>query len=191
MPPAIKIPVGTRFGRLVTLSPPLNGKVKCLCDCGKTTTQRSYNLGRVVSCGCYNREKNRVPGAQSAWRQIHRTYKHSAKKRSLLFDLSIEQVIELCSGDCVYCGAAPTEYQGAQKNYLASAANKRTKEPDLAFAQTKVVQSNGIDRIDPNQGYIVDNCVSCCWDCNTAKLDRTLEDFKAWAIRLYNKFGSK
>ena len=35
----------------------------------------------------------------------------------------------------------------------------------------------GIDRIDNKLGYIPENCVSCCKECNTMKMDSTLEVF--------------
>ena len=36
---------------------------------------------------------------------------------------------------------------------------------------------NGIDRKDSNKGYIIDNCVPCCTQCNFMKLDKTIDDF--------------
>lgn len=45
---------------------------------------------------------------------------------------------------------------------------------------------NGIDRIDNSKGYNLDNCVTCCTQCNTAKMQETEEDFKKWIIDVYN-----
>lgn len=36
---------------------------------------------------------------------------------------------------------------------------------------------NGIDRIDSNRDYVIDNCVSCCSQCNLAKNDYTQKEF--------------
>jgi 5-methylcytosine-specific restriction endonuclease McrA len=36
---------------------------------------------------------------------------------------------------------------------------------------------NGIDRIDSNKGYTMDNCVSCCWTCNRMKGNMTQQNF--------------
>ena len=36
---------------------------------------------------------------------------------------------------------------------------------------------NGVDRVDNRRGYILDNCVSCCEDCNKMKMTRTKEEF--------------
>jgi 5-methylcytosine-specific restriction endonuclease McrA len=45
---------------------------------------------------------------------------------------------------------------------------------------------SGIDRIDNTLGYNIENCVSCCKDCNRAKSDKTLNEFKEWITNLYN-----
>lgn len=36
---------------------------------------------------------------------------------------------------------------------------------------------NGLDRLDPNLGYTVDNCVPCCFEVNRAKSDMLHRDF--------------
>ena len=44
---------------------------------------------------------------------------------------------------------------------------------------------NGIDRIDSTMGYTLDNCVTSCKPCNTAKWDRTQTEFLSWLGRAY------
>ena len=46
---------------------------------------------------------------------------------------------------------------------------------------------NGIDRVDNTKGYLVGNCVPCCVICNKAKASLTLEEFKNWVDKIYNK----
>ena len=64
---ALKDLAGQKFGRLTVVrrgtthvlpSGQRQTMWDCLCDCGNTTTVNTGNLksGRVVSCGCYNRE---------------------------------------------------------------------------------------------------------------------------------------
>jgi hypothetical protein len=36
---------------------------------------------------------------------------------------------------------------------------------------------NGIDRVDNNKGYTIENCVPCCTAVNYAKLDMSYSDF--------------
>jgi hypothetical protein len=41
----------------------------------------------------------------------------------------------------------------------------------------KKSSKNGIDRKDSKKGYLIDNCVSSCRQCNTAKMALSVEDF--------------
>jgi len=41
----------------------------------------------------------------------------------------------------------------------------------------KLIKFNGIDRIDSNNAYTENNCVSCCKDCNYMKLTYSVDDF--------------
>jgi 5-methylcytosine-specific restriction endonuclease McrA len=44
---------------------------------------------------------------------------------------------------------------------------------------------NGVDRLDPKEGYTPENCVPACDKCNRAKNDWTLEEFKKWVRQVY------
>ena len=51
---------------------------------------------------------------------------------------------------------------------------------------------NGIDRIDNNKGYTIDNIVPCCAKCNYAKGKLTLQEFKELIEGIYNhRFNDK
>jgi hypothetical protein len=39
------------------------------------------------------------------------------------------------------------------------------------------IETIGIDRVDNNKGYQLDNCVSCCTICNRMKMDHSLMDW--------------
>lgn len=45
---------------------------------------------------------------------------------------------------------------------------------------------NGIDRVDNSNGYVKENCVACCSNCNYAKLNLTVEEFKSDVKRRYS-----
>lgn len=60
-----KVLEGHRFGRLFAVRYITETKdYECLCECGNKKLFKSNQLksGRVVSCGCYNREKSRTHG---------------------------------------------------------------------------------------------------------------------------------
>lgn len=56
----MKIPEGTRFGRLVVLVDERFSVVRCRCDCGteKVVARANLRSGRQVSCGCYRKENH-------------------------------------------------------------------------------------------------------------------------------------
>jgi endogenous inhibitor of DNA gyrase (YacG/DUF329 family) len=176
-------PVGFNFGRLTIISVNRDHKsriwYKCSCSCGKETkVQRGVLMsGRQVSCGCYIRElltNNTLESGQNHWFKYLRG---QAKARNIMFDLTIEQAIEIGSMNCKYCGAQPTDYTAAFK---ASSRNN---------CFNKIFKINGLDRIDPKGGYTKDNVNPCCLRCNTAKWTMGLEEFKQWVICVYNNFA--
>lgn len=103
---------------------------------------------------------------------VYQQYKRNAKSRNMPFDLTKEQLKELIRQDCYYCGNPPLNmvrtFNGRNGNNI--------HEP---------VPYNGIDRVDSSKGYNLDNCVTCCYLCNFAKQDRTVEQFLNWVKRIY------
>ena len=80
-----------------------------------------------------------------------------AKARGKSWSLTSVEAYYMIIGKCEYCG------------YKPNWPNDR----------------NGIDRIDSNIDYLSDNCVSCCFRCNSAKNDMTVDQFKEWIDRVY------
>lgn len=80
-------------------------------------------------------------------------YKKScAQKRGYSFEITFEEFVNLTQQNCQYCGAPPS---CNHKGFLF----------------------NGLDRIDNNAGYTIDNVITCCRDCNSAKMNLTKEVF--------------
>jgi len=105
-------------------------------------------------------------------------YDKSAKKRSFdnyrkkQFSGSYEDFINMVSNFCFYCGCGPDS--------ITTSSN--TKHGIGAFKHL------GLDRVDNDKGYTLDNVVPCCFQCNNAKWSYTLEEFRSWIIRVYDKF---
>jgi len=89
--------------------------------------------------------------------------KQKATQRGKDWNLTHEQAYALMIGECLYCGYKP----------------EWPKE------------RSGIDRVDNSIHYVPDNCVSCCFDCNTAKGQKTLEEFMSWIETVYNRLIKK
>ena len=175
---------GKKFGRLTVIKRVPNSKSRhivwlCKCDCGTEKIIRGCNLrrGYTKSCGCLNREqliemgrKNRIGFGLANMGNCFCFYKTQAKKRELDFGLTKDQFYEITQKDCYYCGAKPNNKLTGHNCY-----------GEYVY--------NGLDRIDNTKGYTIDNVVPCCKTCNYAKRDLTLQEFKNWISKVYNKFG--
>ena len=63
---------------------------------------------------------------------------------------------------------------------------------DLQFDTKRIyVFYNGIDRVDNNRGYEIENVVPCCTSCNSAKMDLSKEDFLCRIKRCYDNLFLK
>lgn len=101
-----------------------------------------------------------------AFNLLYANYARSAKKRNIIWALSRDQFLNLTKDDCHYCGIEPSQRQWVKK-----------KERTYVY--------NGVDRLDNSIGYVIENCVTCCKYCNTAKNDMTQEEWSAWVTRVY------
>lgn len=164
--------LGRRFGKLLVTSFVKSGPngqsfFSCKCDCGADCVVRRNNLvrGMTSSCGCSPTGRP-APAHGTAVNRLFRSYAASAKKRNILFDLTIDYFMALTSSDCAYCGASPA---------------KRTTDSrgNNGYAH------NGIDRIDNTMGYVEGNVTPCCTTCNYAKRQMTVLEFIGWANSLY------
>ena len=163
---------------------------KCLCDCGKTRDVRQTNLvnGITTNCGCknfvYKKHKNQkfLP-TEASFRAKAANYKALAKSRGIAFDLSIEDTCKLLKGNCYYCNTIPSNLYNVRKS------NRRNKKNKIQYSclhsDKYDILYNGIDRIDNQKGYTIENTVSCCSHCNTAKLEMSLESFILWIEKVY------
>ena len=79
-------------------------------------------------------------------------YKKRAQNKQFEFEISEEQFDVITSKSCYICGKTPS-----------------------------ISHRNGIDRFDSGLGYVVDNCRSCCADCNYMKRGY---DFDEWIAQL-------
>lgn len=168
---------GKRFGRLLVVSkaPTKHKRAywNCICDCGETCVAMGKYLRqhKKQSCGCLfrenrlnNMEKARfsdhrnLPDGESAFNLLYISYKSSAAKKSLVFELTKDDFRSIIVQNCFYCGLAPF------RRY-------RDKLPNGGFL------CNGVDRRQNSVGYEVENCVPCCHKCNWMKNKYTEQEF--------------
>lgn len=175
---------GKGFGRLIVIKRNYpNGKKGqpmwlCSCDCGTEeiiVSGGNLRNGQTKSCGCLQKERTiesrRLPPGLASMRYLINSYKKSARIHKYEYNLTEEQFKILTRQDCYYCGAKPS----GESNY-------RVYNGSYIY--------NGLDRIDNTKGYMIDNVVPCCKICNYAKKAKTLQEYKDWIKRSYNKiFG--
>lgn len=173
---------GQKFGRLTALYPLLENrntkeqlKWLCSCECGKEHIVRSAHLisNRIVSCGCYNQECRLSQFSDNTpFVQLFGYYKRNAKKRKISFCLSFEEFVYLIKQKCEYCTEEPS---AAYTKHYTSNVNGR---------KHKTILYNGIDRVDNEKGYDINNVVSCCKYCNSMKHTYDLSNFLAWVNKV-------
>lgn len=173
---------GRRFGNITVLERVYDPTKKnstfwrCICDCGTELFDWGPAIrgcktrrGKTKCASCRNTEfRDRGIAKRSPdtlIRCLTERYLSRAKQKGLKFSLSFDEVKQLISGNCFYCGSAPF-------------AIYRKHSQSLRYS--------GIDRRDNTRGYEIENTVSCCKWCNQAKMDRSQEDFVAWLKRAYS-----
>lgn len=151
-------------------------RLNAICLCGKERTVRLYDIFyrkklRCKECGwksCGQYKLNNEAGLN----KVFLVYKSGAKKRDIHFELDKQTFKELTTKNCTYCGSEPR---------LMAFYNK----PLDYHAQYTY---NGIDRVNSDLGYTVDNCVTCCQTCNISKSIMTVEQFRNWITKIYNHY---
>lgn len=147
-------------------------QLRLLCHaCGATTHQSSVVFSKSKSCGCERHKAGpgkvmgpktmpwQLPKGEAARRLLVAQYKRSATSRNLPFELSDQEISTLFKGHCRYCGRHETSVcKGLGRT-----------SGDYHYV--------GVDRVDPNLGYIKGNVVPYCWTCNMMKNTLTESDF--------------
>jgi len=84
-------------------------------------------------------------------------YGRRAKRKNIEITLTEDEFIELVTSNCHYCGK---DWKTETRRVNKVSVNMLT-----------------IDRKDSKLGYHKSNCVSCCKQCNTIKMDMPYEQF--------------
>lgn len=174
------IPVGSRFGRLVTTSEGVRVHLgsrgtrvvyECSCDCGNVVPSIAGNdlkSENTKSCGCLVLDTARERSARSLRdrfspesREICSSLRSSANAKGIEVLLTNDEIVAMSLCDCHYCGAPPSR--------------RLTR-----YVNDSGIRWNGIDRKGNELVYSKDNCVPACHGCNYAKKAMPYEDFLTW-----------
>ena len=172
---------GKQYGRLTVIKEAGRSKHGfalwlCRCGCGKETTiiGASLRTGATSSCGCLRKDRVRevlaLPPRQAAFNNVYNSYKNRARIRGFSYELTKEDVSFLTQMNCHYCGCIPAQEQRINSDMGSYIYN-------------------GIDRIDSNKGYTMNNVVPCCKKCNYMKRDMTTLEFKEQLLKILKHKG--
>lgn len=148
------------------------------CRCKKLLEVQLTNIrnGNSICCGKTPCRTNKLKGRRSketSYKALLYSYKKHARERNLSFELTYDEFKNMLSKNCIYCKAEPFAiYQILDSN---------TKSVRAGIP----IKYNGIDRLDSQKGYTVQNTVSCCKICNRAKSDLPLAEFLKWIDTVY------
>lgn len=132
--------------------------------------QKEYREEHKLSNAEYQKQyriknKDRLDEYKKSPHVRYTRYRQNAKNKNRNFDLSEADFTEMTKRQCIYCGEYSDTYEG---------------EP-----------FNGIDRVDSNLGYSIDNCVPCCATCNRMKLDLDINDWISKMKQIISHYDDK
>ncbi len=154
----------------------------CKCKCGNEVSVLVTSLlsESTRSCGCLQKEiaakqiisqNTKYTKEISAAKVIYRTYSDG--------NITFEDFYRLSQLPCNYCGREPF------KKYTKFDINKMLLEE----IETCYFIYNGLDRVENAiRVHNLDNVVPCCYRCNFAKNDKTVDEFKSLIDKLYLNF---
>lgn len=87
-------------------------------------------------------------------------FRYKSRKRGFDFSISFDTFLELRKLPCTYCGGRLPEW------------------------------GSGVDRANPNIGYVQGNVVPCCTICNLSKRTMSENEFKEWILKVMNYWVS-
>lgn len=138
----------------------------CRCLCGTVVRRMGRALRaskKLEQTPCCD-DCRGIGKGESALNAMFRGYVHSARKRKLEFKLSKIDFSSIVEQNCYYCNEKP-----------------RVRKPEMNGGCVV----NGIDRLDNTVGYIIENCVACCFKCNNAKSTLSQADFLELAEKIH------
>lgn len=118
--------------------------------------------GETRSCGCLKLETHRLPKGEAAFNSICARMKKEANNCGRSWDLTKDQVKGVIFQPCFYCGAQPSQLAGYRRD---------------GHEINGTILYNGLDRVDNDKGYTLDNIVTCCGECNRGKREGAQEEY--------------
>lgn len=152
--------------------------VRCnLCKNEYISTYYNFKDIRRIKSSCrkcsnkMNKTYNVMSLSEAQISIVYSNYKSRAKSKNWEFLISKEEFTNLIHSNCHYCDLSPNKF-------------RKDRVKNLRVIDTNEF-SNGIDRLDSSKGYIIDNVVACCEDCNKAKRNLSYTQFLDLITKIY------
>jgi hypothetical protein len=159
------------------------------CDCGKVfldsptrIMDRPSKPGKK-SCGCM-REAAYKAAAQKTRRYDPVISSARMRWKRSYPDAKWETYYSLSRQYCHYCGSPPRLTWNKSDSYKSNPSGRRKRFSAVQIENGNFTH-NGLDRIDSSKGHTDDNCVPCCYICNSMKSDMPYEEFRNHIKQVY------
>jgi hypothetical protein len=139
------------------------------CNIAKGSQHPQEFIDKLYSINIYNKELIKISNdIVDKWRETYLSksnpkfsiYMKSANTRNIEFKLSENEFNNIIINSCYLCGL-----------------------------ETSDINKNGIDRINNNKGYILENCKACCGHCNLLKRDLLYENLLEISEKVYLRYN--
>lgn len=151
-------------------------KYLCKCDCGNDDISSLNFLKRKLKTKCkscaYKERPQSLRRVSAEQRLYNVSIKNRCESQNIENNLEIDDFKLIIYNKCFYCDAPPRKIDWIYKNKVC---------------KSESVFANGVDRLNSDKGYSIDNCVPCCPTCNVMKMDLNLAEFDIHIKKIYSK----
>ncbi len=120
-----------------------------------------------------NKNYERLSASEYQISILYSNYKSRAKLKGWVFTIEKEVFKNLVTKNCHYCNMPPNKIR---KDRVKSSR----QEDSISF------YTNGLDRIDSDKGYELNNVLTCCEDCNKDKKNLNYNQFIELIKKIYH-----
>ena len=114
----------------------------------------------------------------------YKGYKRISGKNNVVFELTLNDFTNIVNRECHYCGCVNNGYgneyddeegkdtsggDGVEEGNKKCGSGNDEDDDEDEPKNTNVKRINGVDKQNCDEGYILQNCVSCCGMCNMMK----------------------
>lgn len=157
-------------------------KIKCnFCNHEYNSTIENFRDSRKSGQSCIkcsniqNRNYETLTATNAQVSIVYSNYKSKSKLKKWEFELSKEEFKNIVIQNCYYCGLPPNKFRLDRI--------KSNRKIDCSFLL------NGVDRKDSEKGYVKDNVLPCCEDCNKAKRNLDINTFLKMIKSIYKNLN--